>query len=229
LRYFDEFKIFELEKVFLSGNLEKRMLTGLIVERKNEEDSYKLLKGIIDSLFNKLGISDIWYDEVGISPDGADFLVWNLKKCAEIKIANDKIGFLGKISEKISEKLKIKEKIFLFDIDFEKLEKLCSEEHEYQPISQHPAAVRDLAVLVPQDIKVVDVLNKINAVGGSLIRDIDLFDIYQGDEIPEGKKNFAFHIIYQAEDRTLTAKEIDEIQNKIIKILEENPEWEVRK
>lgn len=228
-RYFDRIRIFELGKVFLSENLEKRMLSGLIADKKSSGEEFYRLKGIIDSLFNKLGISDIWYDEVGISPDSAKFLVWNLKKCAEIKIGNDKIGFLGEVSEKILEKLKIKEKIFLFDIDFEKIIKLCSEEHEYQPISQHPTAVRDLAVLVPRGVKVVDVLNKINTAGGPLVRDVDLFDIYEGEELPRGKKNLAFHIIYQAEDRTLKSEEIDKIQQKIIKVLEENPGWEVRK
>ncbi|MFQ6049912.1 MAG: hypothetical protein ACE5J0_02640, partial [Candidatus Paceibacterales bacterium] len=62
-----------------------------------------------------------------------------------------------------------------------------------------------------------------------LIRDIDLFDIYEGEEIPDGKKNLAFHIIYQAENRTLSSKEIDEIQNKIIKTLEKEPGWRVRR
>jgi len=125
--------------------------------------------------------------------------------------------------------LKISLKVTAFNIDFEKLQKLCSEETIYQPISPYPAAVRDIAVLVPRTVKVVEVLNKINAVGGKLIRDIDLFDIYEGDKIPEGKKNLAFHIIYQAENRTLSSKEIDEIQNKIIKNLEKKLEWQVRR
>ncbi len=74
-----------------------------------------------------------------------------------------------------------------------------------------------------------EVLNKIEGEGGKIIRDVDLFDIYEGEELPQGKKNLAFHIIYQAEDKTLSSKEIDELQDKIIKTLEENPEWQVRK
>jgi len=62
-----------------------------------------------------------------------------------------------------------------------------------------------------------------------LVRDIDLFDIYEGEELPEGKKNLAFHLIYQAQDRTLSSKEIDEIHSKIIKTLESEPEWQVRR
>jgi len=222
---FKEIKIFELGKIFKRNRLEeKRMLTGLI----NKEAFYEI-KGVVDSLLNKLGISNIWYDEYQPSPEGSKISLWHSKKSAEIKIDNEEIGFLGEISPKILENLKIESKVTAFDIDFEKLSKLVSEEQEYQPISRFPAAIRDLAILVPQRVKVEEVLNKIENVGGPLIRDIDLFDIYEGEEIPEGKKNLAFHLIYQAEDRTLSSAEIDEIQEKIIQTLEKELDWEVRK
>ena len=89
--------------------------------------------------------------------------------------------------------------------------------------------VRDIALLVEPDTKVVEVLNLINAAGGPLVRDIDLFDMYEGEEIPDNKKNLAFHIIFQADDHTLTDKEVNKLQEKIIKALEEEGGWEVRK
>ena len=116
-----------------------------------------------------------------------------------------------------------------FDLDFEKLEILASEEHEYRPISRYPATVRDLAVLVPSLTRVEEVLNIMEAASGALVTDIDLFDIYEGEELPGGKKNLAFRIIYQAPDRTLTSIEVYKIHQNIIKALEENPEWQVRK
>ena len=82
---------------------------------------------------------------------------------------------------------------------------------------------------MPRTVQAEEVLNNIETAGGKIIRDIDLFDIYEGEELPQGKKNFAFHIIFQAEDRTLSAKEIDEVQNKIIKALELKPGWQVRR
>lgn len=224
-RYFDEIKIFELGKTFMNkGQTEKKMLSGLIAQKKGGDEFYRL-KGVMDSLLNKLGISDIWYDEHEATPEQSKISIWQSGKIAEIKIGNEEMGFLGEISSKILKN----GKVIVFDIDFEKLTKLCSEEHEYQPISQYPAAVRDLAILVPMDVKVVDVLNKINIAGGALVRDVDLFDIYEGEGIVQGKKNLAFHIVYQAEDRTLKSEEIDAIQNKIIKTLEKDPDWEVRR
>jgi phenylalanyl-tRNA synthetase beta chain len=221
-----EIKIFELEKIFKKPKSveEKRMLSGVIAG-----DAFYEAKGVVDLLLNKLGISSVWYDEYQPTPEESKLSIWREKRCAEIKTDNEEIGFLGEISPKILGALKIEGRAVVFDIDFEKLQKLASEEQGYQPISAYPAAVRDIAVLVPLFVKVEEVLNQVEFSGGKLIRDVDLFDIYEGEEMPEGKKNFAFHIIYQAEDRTLSSEEIDEIQQKIIEALEENPDWEVRK
>jgi len=240
---FARIKIFELGKIFRKNNgkgdedksssspfaaarvlEEKRMLTATILG----EEFYQL-KGVVDLLFNKMGISDVWYDDYKPTPEQSKFSLWQPKKCAEIKIGQEEVGFLGEISDKISETLKLSQKIVLFDLDFEKLAKLASEEHEFRPIPKYPSAVRDLAILVPLLTRVEEVLNIIEITGGALIRDIDLFDIYEGEELPEGKKNLAFHLIYQSKTRTLSSKEIDEMHNKIIKTLESETEWQVRR
>jgi phenylalanyl-tRNA synthetase beta chain len=220
-----EIKIFELGKIFRVGqNREKKMLNCLMTG-----DSFFEAKGVLDLFITKLGISEVWYDEYKPTPEASVISIWLPKKCAEIKVGDEEIGFLGEISPRILGKLKITGKVVIFDLDFEKLLKLASEEHEFRPISAYPAAIRDIAILVPRKALVEEVLNKIETVGGKLIRDVDLFDIYEGEELPDNKKNLAFHIIYQAEDRTLSSGEIDKIHKKIIKALEEDPEWEVRK
>jgi phenylalanyl-tRNA synthetase beta chain len=76
---------------------------------------------------------------------------------------------------------------------------------------------------------VEEVLNKIYQAGGENLRDVDLFDIYEGEEIPEERKSLSFRLIFQAKDRALSSKEVEEVQNKIIEILEKEKEWEVRK
>lgn len=220
-------KIFELGKIFRKNKEkleEKRMLTATILG----EEFYQL-KGVVDLLLNKIGISDVWYDNYKPTPEESKLSLWHSKKCAEIKIGQEEVGFLGEMSDKISETLKLSQKVVLFDLDFEKLAKLASEEHEFRPIPKYPSAVRDLAILVPPQVKVEEVLNVIEITGGTLVRDIDLFDIYEGEELPEGKKNLAFHLIYQAQDWTLSSKEIDQLHQKIIKTLESEPEWQVRR
>ncbi|MCJ7786964.1 hypothetical protein MUP06_02000, partial [Patescibacteria group bacterium] len=206
-------------------------LTGLIAKKEGREEEFYRLKGVIDSLLlNKLGISNIWFAEYQPTPEESKLSIWQPQKCAEIKVNHMEIGFLGEISSKILDELKLNLlKIVVFDIDFEKLKTLSSEEHEFKPISPYPAAIRDVAILVPRGILVQDVLNKIEVAGGSLVRDIDLFDIYEGEELPEGKKNLAFHIVYQSETKTLSSEEIDKTHQKIINALEKEPDWQVRK
>ena len=232
-KYFDKIKIFELGKIFYKKNkkssiIEKSALTALIAQKTGKNTFYEL-KGVVDVLLEKMGISNYWYDDYMSTPEESRSSVWRQERCAEIKIGNKEIGFLGEVSKEILKTLKIKGKVGLIDIDFEELKNLATEEQEYSLISSFPSAIRDIAVLVPLEVRVIEVLNIINRVGGKLIKDIDLFDIYEGKEIASGKKNLAFHIIYQAEDRTLSSEEIDKVQNKIIKTLEEETSWETRR
>ena len=226
---FKQFKLFEIGKIFYQQKeklFEKRMLSGVIF---GEKEGFYLIKGIVDSLLEQFGISDVFYDEYQPTPEDSLCSFWHIRKSAEIKVSNKKIGFLGEISKKVASLYEIKSEICAFDIDFDKLAKLAFEEQEYLPISKYPAAVRDIAILTPLDTKVADVMNIIYGAGGRLLKDIDLFDIYMGEEIPEGKKNLAFHLIFQSDKKTLSSEEVDRLLNKIIQAIEENPEWEVRR
>ncbi|MCD6233122.1 phenylalanine--tRNA ligase subunit beta [bacterium] len=245
LKLFPEIKIFEIGKTFRkikkpelkakkqNKNFrvrEERMLSGILTRQGIGKDGFYELKGAIDALFRTLGITDVWYDSYHREPENSSFSIWHPAKSAEIKIGEVELGVLGEIHPSILLKeLGMKEKLFAFEIEFDKLVKLALEEKEYQPISKYPAAVRDLSILVPEGTKVVEILNIINALGTELVRDVDIFDIYNGDEIPKGKESFSLHIIYQASNRTLSSKEVDTLHHRIIEALERNPEWEVRK
>ncbi|MCH8986752.1 phenylalanine--tRNA ligase subunit beta [Patescibacteria group bacterium] len=215
-------RIFEIGNIFYlpagrQGNppQERQMLAGIITG----EHAFYEVKGIVDFLLNRLGIPEVHYDETK-----ADAL-WHAKRVAIVH----NLGLLGEISKGNTVRLKISKRIGAFYLDLEKLLQLVSDEKGYRPASRFPASIRDIALLVPRDVRVVDVLNKINQVGGMLIDDVDLFDMYEGEGIPDGKKNLAFHIVYQSQERTLTNKEVDKVHEKIIKRLEQNPSWQLRK
>lgn len=227
-KLFQEIKIFELGKIFKwikkgRGIEEKKMLTGAI-----RGEAFFEAKGIVDFLFQKMGIPGVWYDQFQPTPEDTEILIWHPTRCAEIKVGDQEIGFLGEISPKILEALKINGKVVLFDLDFEKLSKLAFEKTIYQPISPYPAAIRDISILVPRKVLVEEVMNEIERSGGEVIADVDLFDIYEGEELPGGMKNLSFHLIYQAKDHVLSSEEIDRVQQKIIEAVEEKG-WEVRK
>lgn len=205
-RYFNEVRIFEIGKIFrLSGKkiLEKNMLASLVAykDERSHVKEFSEIKGVLEMMFSKLGISDFWFEE-------------HPSRTAGVKIAGEEIGIIENGG---------------FEIDLKKLVGLISEEIEYRPVSKYPAVIRDIALLVPPKAKMVEVLDVIENAGGSLLIDTDLFDVYEGEEVKEGRKNFAFHLIFQSPEKTLSDKEVNALVDKIIKALEANPEWEVRK
>ena len=226
-------KIFELSKVFETVQKkgkgeykERRMLAGIIAGGEND---FSEAKGIIEFVLNSLGIDDVWFDSYEATPENTRFEIWHPNICAEIKSGDAELGFVGEISPKILNGMGVNHRVVAFDFDFDELQKYCTDIYQYRPIPKFPAAVRDLALLVPSRTKLADVLNVIEIAGGELLVDVNLFDLYEGENLPQGKKNFAFRLVYQSQDRTLTSQEIDELQEKIIKALEYKPEWEIRK
>lgn len=220
----EHIRIFEIGNIFQlpasssrQGNppKENQMLAGVVTG----ENAFYEIKGNVDFLLNRLGIPQVQYDETKTDS------LWHAKRVAAVH----NLGLVGEISRSSLIRKKISKRIGAFYLDFEKLLQLVSDEKGYRPASRFPASTRDVALLVPRNVKVADVLNKINQVGGTLIDDVDLFDMYEGEGIPTGKKNLAFHIIYQSQERTLTSKEVDELHKKIIKRLEQDPSWQPRK
>ncbi|MBI2451216.1 MAG: phenylalanine--tRNA ligase subunit beta [Parcubacteria group bacterium] len=242
LKNFDEVRLFEIGKIYKS-NGEKTMLTGILASKKTsiQNNEFFELKGVASGLMESLGAEDVWYDDSSPTPYDSNASLWHPYRMAEIKIGpadkksekirehKEEVGFLGEINPRILEKLDIKERVAVFDIDLEKLGKLIQKEFYFEPFSKYPAVRRDLSVLTPNNTRLEDVLYIIETAGGSLLFDLDVFDIYEGPELPEGKINFAFRLVFQSFEKTLTADEIDEKMKIIIKALEKNPEWEVRK
>jgi len=206
-----DIRVFEVGKAFLKKGesiKEWDQACGVfMLTQKDDQTAFAQAKGAVDFILLRLGINDAWYDSFHQTPLHSRVSLWHAVKSAEIKAQQKEIGFLGIVAPQIVSSLKLKGSVAVFSLDIQVLLSLTGEERVYQPISRFPAVYRDLALLVKKTTKVVDVMNVMHAVGAELIEDIDLFDMYEGNEIPEDKKSFAFHIVYQSKERTLTAKE----------------------
>lgn len=233
-KYFNEIRLFEIGHIFYGHNaaLKEIKKLGAIIALDAPEgktaDSFYTLKGVVDSLLNKLSISSQWYDDE-LTKDTLVPDLYHPARRAEIKVDDDCLGWIGELDQSVVSKLGIKSAAAGFEIFFDKLVELATEERIYLPPSKYPAMVRDISVLVDRNVRVAEIENLINAAGGALIRDVDLFDIYEDDESEEGLKSVAFHVIYQSDDHNLTDKEVNAIHDKIIKALENEGGWEVRK
>jgi phenylalanyl-tRNA synthetase beta chain len=101
------------------------------------------------------------------------------------------------------------------EFDLDALLAAVPERFAYAPVPRFPAALRDVAVVVAEDVTAEHITAEVRAAGGELLRGVRLFDLYRGPSIPEGTKSLAFALTYQAEDRTLTDKEVDKAHKKI--------------
>ncbi|MBQ1237212.1 MAG: phenylalanine--tRNA ligase subunit beta, partial [Oscillospiraceae bacterium] len=94
-----------------------------------------------------------------------------------------------------------------------------SGDKEYHPLPKFPATTRDLALLCDDDLPVQSIEKAIRAGAGKLLEKTELFDIYKGKQIPEGKKSVAYNITMRSADRTLTDEDVEKAMNKILKNL----------
>ena len=126
---------------------------------------------------------------------------------------------MGEIHPDVNALFDLKEKAFLFELDFQKLIEKGTEHPCFIPLPRYPAVTRDLAMIVEDTIAAGDLLNTLWKANDGLIKDIRLFDLYQGNPVPPGKKSLAFRLIYQRDDRTLTDQEVNEFHQKLVRIL----------
>ena len=96
------------------------------------------------------------------------------------------------------------------------------------PISRFPSVSRDLAFVLASDIPASDIIKAVKKVGGAYVTNCEVFDIYQGANIAEGKKSMAISVTYRKEDGTLTEKEVSDAEEKIKFELSRNFKAEIR-
>ena len=142
-------------------------------------------------------------------------------RTAKLMIEGEELGIIGEIHVDVANNYNIKDRVYIAQIDFNKLVELTNLDIKYKPLPKYPTMMRDLAVIVKEDVLVGDIKKLISKHGKGLIEKIDIFDIYTGDQIPDGMKSVAYSIIYRSKERTLQEDEVNNIQKDIIKDLED--------
>jgi len=220
------------------------------------EDKFYELKGVIDNLLESLGIEEYGYsDKVptavhtregttavhtregttavhtreGTKGRGSVTAMFHPYRVAEIIADGKTIGMIGEIHPEILDQMKSKARIVVAELFVDPLAKLADSEQEYRPVGKYPAVRRDLAIVVPFNIKTEDIMNVMEVTGGEFLIDTDLFDYFQDEDMRDTQtKSLAFHLIFESPERTLIDGEVDALLNSIIHGLEEKG-WEVRK
>ncbi|RQD77250.1 MAG: phenylalanine--tRNA ligase subunit beta [Candidatus Syntrophonatronum acetioxidans] len=230
--------VFELGRVFIPrGKLSEKSLPweretlalALMGEwgEKNWQQKplsvdFFLLKGILENLLEGLGISNYL-----IKP--CSFSTFHPTRCAELVVGEERIGVLGEVHGEVAASFDLEDRVYMAEVDFESLVKHSSLKIEFEPLPRYPAVLRDIAILVKEDILAEDIRQEILRSGGDLVEDIVLFDLYQGEQISEGYRSLAYSIVYRSPDKTLTDEEVNKVHQRIIDSLEKNFEARLRK
>lgn len=229
LRNVKDVSIFEIGKTFEKigesyGETNKiaALITGdfyLGVNNVKKADFY-IAKGIVEELLDFLGYNGRYsFVEPKNKPD--EFHPW---QTADISVNNDIVGTIGKVHP-----IKTKEDVYVLEINLDKLLDKKVGKMKYKEISKFPAIKKDIAILVDKNITSNKIENIIKKSSGSLLTNIEIFDVYTGKNIEQDKKSIAFSLTFAAKDKTLTDEEIVPIIEKIVKDLEKNVGAELRK
>jgi phenylalanyl-tRNA synthetase beta chain len=197
--------------IVLSGNLSRTRW----LHEEIPADFYTL-KGILESLLERAGVASTRVKFVANKKDTAHF---HPGRSAVIEIDKKPVGIFGEIHPSFAKRSGLKQAV-MAEIDLGKLLAIKKAKVKYVPVSRFPAVSRDLAFVVDQDMpaaKIIDVIKKNGKLKKEfIVKDVDVFDVYQGEHMEPGKKSIALNMTFQSDLQTLNDKEITEVFNNII-------------
>ncbi len=208
--------LFEMGRIYIPGEDENKL-----PEEKNIVTlglyggvDYLNLKGIVENIESALGIEGASFKRESENP------TFHPGKTASLYIKKDLVGTLGEIHPDAADNYEINERCYIAELNLDVMYKYANIDKKYKPLAKFPAVTRDMAILVDDNILVQDIQEIMYKQGGHLVESIKLFDVYKGEQIPEGKKSIAYALTYREESRTLTDKEVNKVHDKIVRTLE---------
>lgn len=169
-------------------------------------------KGILENAFDRLGLS------VEYQPDSKDTRL-HPGRTASLWLQGQRLGTFGQLHPQLRRERDLPDEIYGFELSVGVLLEALNREEllvpRFQVYSPYPAVERDLAFFAPTKISVADLTKAIDKAGGNLLDGVELFDEYQGQNVPEGQRSLAFSLVYRASDRTLTDAEIEPVHDAI--------------
>jgi phenylalanyl-tRNA synthetase beta chain len=174
---------------------------------KNKHVDIFYLKGIIKTLLNRLGFDKVKYTKVK-SDIYSEVIGLSLGKIRLVEF--------GTIKASILKEFGIKQEVLFADFNWNNiLEYTGRKSVIVESLAKYPEVKRDLALLVDENVKFIDLYNAAFQSERNLLKNVDLFDVYTGSKLPEGKKSYALSFVLQDEEKTLNDKQIDKIMHKL--------------
>lgn len=212
-----DLKLFEFGKSYhkyLNGYEEHKHLTLSISGNRNKESwtmpqkgtDFFLLKGYVKGILVRLGI-----EKISNAPVQSDVFSEGTSICYN----NDTLVEMGVVKKSILKHFGIKQDVYYADFNWDLILKIITGKIKYTEIPKYPEVRRDLALLIDEKTTYESIFNLARQTEKALLKDINLFDVYQGDKLPAGKKSYALSFTIQDNTKTLTDAQIDKIMSKL--------------
>ncbi|MBU0946272.1 MAG: phenylalanine--tRNA ligase subunit beta [Proteobacteria bacterium] len=230
-------KLFEMGKVFTPQGaneqpIERERLAGILSGRRGgESSSFHFNDENVDFLDGK-GVMEQILENLRLQGCGAmDVVQFRLPVPAEVDPYCDPLqclvldtekgvlGHLARLQPEVARSFGIKQEVFFFDLDFVLLCSLQAVPKSFSSLPVFPAVKRDIALLVPEDVKAGDLLESVRTSPEKFIECCEIFDVYQGKPLEKGFKSVAISVTYRSPTNTLTEKNVSKSHTKIIQRL----------
>lgn len=196
-------------------------VTGLVSDANwnttKQEVDFFYLKGIVTNLLHELGVANESYQAVAM-PD------MHPGRTAAIYAGETYLGFIGEVHPNTAKEYKLKQRVYVFELDLQKVIELPKAAKLYTPVSKYPSITRDIALAVSADVTNQQIEDCIRKNGGAFLKDIKLFDVYQGEHIMDGFKSLAYTLVYSDPNATLqdeaVTKAFEKVQAKLVEEFE---------
>ena len=212
-------RLYEVGRIYLSGGED-----GLANETKvltlgayGEDMDFYTMKGAIEAILKDIRAKDVHFEGPSGAPSDASY---HPGRCATVWSGSDCIGVFGQIHPLVARNYGVDGELYCAELSFDELMNAKGPDPLYTPLPRFPAVTRDIAVVCGRDVTVGALEKCITRAGGKLLREVSLFDIYQGQGIPEDKKSVAFNLVLRSDEGTITAAQADEEVRDILAALE---------
>ena len=203
----------ETEDELLSGLMHGLFNSSLWQGKKEVVDFY-LLKGIIEGLLKKLKINNYRIVKAKNHISSMHPGIY-----AEVYIENVYVGLIGKLHPQKEHQIGVN-KTYVFELKLDEINKNYHLDLIMEEIPKYPAVTRDLAIVLDKDILIESIIEEVKRAGKNTLKSVVIFDVYQGDNIDDNKKSVALSLVLQSNEKTLEAKEVDLVINRILNQLE---------
>lgn len=217
-------RLFELRKVYPADaagkTIEKRILCGLYAGNPYGRNPYGLARD--SDFYDGKGLLTDFFRLAGISTEVSLYQEWpyHSGQAAAFYVDSSPLAFVGALHPELLQELKIKDKVFTFEIDYDAVAALYrTKVAQYRAISVLPPVYRDLALLAPSKLTHAEVLKVIEDEKPSELKYIELFDLYEGGSIPVGKKSLAYSFVYQPLAESFTDEEVNKMHFALVEKL----------